>query len=761
MLMTIHSFLPNWPIVSATVPKKDTFLGCNDLEDLANFLISNNHNVDQLLRCKKEIKEFLADHKDDLEKVDQFLQTLTQWGIEQNPQKMMAFLIDIISFELLDDTVKFREKHSAVPYDNVFDWAAEHAPFCPEPEDHSLKTRVYSEWKKCRPIVLYAIPNLINIFLGAFNFLDAHKKFTTLWEKHLLLEIIYKFFVIPYCLIQILQPVFVVTAKVYLVSAVIIVATGVLISSYQRWFRPIPDEVVDCVNLDKQVEMGLIDPKVGQARELERLIAALEVESNVLLIGHSGDGKTALMHHFIQKKHQGELPDKLKQLTVFEVDCGLIVSSYSYGHSEVINQIKEQTEGYDGNVLFFFDEFFPIATSSAAFQAFKKRFLEDKPHAKFVAAITFKQFEEIKKLDTDGSFRRRIVPIMIDSSTDEQSRLIIRELIYRVAKDVPVTDEAVEAILDISNQEDYLVGIGRPAKAIKILMDAIAFCRTAYNPHYVPIELSDARQEYQGLRLQAMQNVKAKTEILQKSRKLQKKISLLEKTLDRHKGQVAKIKKLIAEQRKLTNDYYRLTRFLARAADGSESPKPKDLDLDIEEVLEIEESEEDVEKVVIKDKLKPSISQKSISQDAKVMYLWYHFYAIDAMKTILQSEIDKIRNEMPVQVDEDLINQIYLQSKDVAKAVEDDLYEELKNEKKTEIENDEESEISENPEDDLIKQQDLSPLLDGNEEKDSKEKKELATKKQVDKIEKTTDKKKSALKEPMKRNKPSDRWRKK
>src|SRR5262249_40554923 len=152
---------------------------------------------------------------------------------------------------------------------------------------------------------------------------------------------------------------------------------GIVLSCYQRWFRPIPDEIINCTNLDKKMEQGYIEPKVGQAKEMEHLIAALEGDKNVLLIGLSGEGKTALIHHWVQLKHQGLLSEKLQQLTVHEVDCGLMISSLTYGHAELINQTKSQTDDFEENILFFLDKFDQIAGNNAAFHAFNKRFLED------------------------------------------------------------------------------------------------------------------------------------------------------------------------------------------------------------------------------------------------------------------------------------------------------------------------------------------------------------------------------------------------
>lgn len=661
MTAIIHSFFSHaYSNYLHPQAKKSPFEGLHHLDDLALTLTTRNGDLNQWLLWKEDIKGFIQAHGEDLTKVDAFLKKLTAWGMERDPQKTMAILVDIVSLELLNKVIAWREKNSVMPFKDVFEWVANHQDCLPEAVDHSFKTRISSEWRKCRPIVLHMIPNLINIFLGAFNFLDAHKKFTTLWEKHLVLEIIYKFFIIPYCLIKILQPVFVVTAKVYFVSAMVIVSTGILVSCYQRWFRPLPNQVVNCVNLNEQMEKGLIAPKVGQEKELQELMGALnrDIEPHALLIGNSGDGKTALLHHLIQRILNGEVSDKLKNVTVFRVDCGLIVSSYSYGHSEVINQIKEQIEGYNDNVIFFFDEFFSIATNAAAFQAFKKSFLDDQPYTKFVAAITFKEWAQIVEqgLDTDGSFSRRVTPVLVPSvdkenlakeqeRLEEQNRTMIRHIINRVAKDIPFADEAVEAISNISAKEDYLPGIGRPAKAIKILMDAIALCRSAYYPNYISDEVIDARQKDEELKLQVMQKVKPDPRVLKKKCDQKAETANLETKLYHNKIQAQKIKKIRSKRQELDETYYNLSRLIASATPSLNLPSSQ----------------------LKGGQIRSVVSKEMISQNDQISYLWYYFYGIEAMDTILQSEIGKVRKDMPVQVDKNLIDQIYKKSKAIGK----------------------------------------------------------------------------------------------
>ncbi len=608
----------------------------HNFQELTRFLTIEEADIAQWIVRKKEIKTFMKEHANDLNGLDQFLKTMMEWGIERDPQKTVDFLVDILELETLNDIARFKANDPNFPFENIFEWADEQRPLCPLPAAHSFRFRVYQEWKKCRPVVLYFIPNLINLFLDSFKLLDCHRKYTTLWDKYLLLEIVCKFFLIPFCLVKLLQPFFLVTAKVYVVAALVMVSLGILAACYQRWFRRLPGEIVNCTNLDRQMELGIIDPKVGQAEELERFIAALLAGSNVLLVGRSGEGKTALVHHFIQRKQEGKLPEELQKLVNYEIDCGLMLSNVSFGHSELINQTKDQINGHEKELLIFLDEFYQLASNKTAFQAFKKRFLEDKPHSKFVASITFKELEEIKKLDIDGSFMRRVNPIIIQSSTDEQNRLVLLELINRIGKGIPIKDQAIEKVLELSKSEEYLPGIGRPAKAIAILTDTIGRCKASYDPHYVSKELSKAREEYEGLKMQAIHDLKPDQATLLKIRQVRQKITEFEQKEDQNKQKVQRVKRLVVKQEELKENYFKLTHLIAQAKDQPDNQV-----------------------------------QKIVGKEAQKLYLLYYFYGIEAMKSMLQREIDGVRLSREVQVDENLVSAVF----NNLKAVEENLNE--------------------------------------------------------------------------------------
>lgn len=202
MILADSYWFPSFlhPYFKGRVSSKEyPFQKIRNLDELAQMLTAADCSLDQWKEWKEDISDFIAQHSDDLEKVDEFLTAMTECGIGRNPQKTMAFLVDIVTLEILTNVIQAKAQKEEISFTSIFDLALQNAAECLEPVDTSLNGWLATEWKRFRPILIYFIPNLLNIFIGAFNFLDSHKKFTTLWEKHLLLEIVYKFFIIPLC----------------------------------------------------------------------------------------------------------------------------------------------------------------------------------------------------------------------------------------------------------------------------------------------------------------------------------------------------------------------------------------------------------------------------------------------------------------------------------------------------------------------------------------------------------------------------------
>lgn len=616
-------YVPGYPYPVHAVarpldPKAVAWNQIHDLEELATALTAADMSLRDWQAEQDKIKAFVDQRHTHLEEVDVFLEKVMEWGVVHNPEKTLAFLIECVGLSVLQEVAKFKTEEDDEPFENIFAWTKERQELCPFTPKKTFQQQLQGEWRRFRPFALYFIPNLINIFLGAFNFLETNKKHTTLWEKHLLLEIIYKFFLIPYCLVKVLEPLLVVTTKVYATAAAIIAGLGAFFAVYQRWFKPLSDEIVNCANLDKKFEQGYIEPKVGQTQELATLIEHLSVGKDVLLLGCSGAGKTALVHHLVQLKQEGKLPPQLQRVH-FELDGGLLISNVSFGHAELINQTREQIAGYENQVTLIVNEFFQIATNRNAFLAFKERFLDTQPRPQLIACMTFKEFEKLKDLDLDGSFRRRVEILAVDSSSDEQNRLILNEFINRVAPTLPVTEDAIEKVLELSKEEDEMLpDLGRPSKALKILTSAIGRCEVAFSRFYVSQELSEAQGEELQLKMKMIRQIRADDATMKRYRDVRKKIKELSAELEKHKQQAQKVKNLLNHQQQQKEHYYHLTHQIAKA--------PQNL---------------------------------AIAEDVQKMYLLLNFYGIDATKKVLKTEIDKVKDELDVQINGDLVKRVY------------------------------------------------------------------------------------------------------
>lgn len=637
MLSAISSYFPfHYPFSFPVQKQKSPFEGINSPKDLIQFL--KDKEIDEWVSWKNEIKGFIQKHSKDYEALDQFLASITATGLEKDPQKLSALIVDLLSLDLINEVIKFKQKSGGNSFSNIYDLAFENAKFCPDVKNQTLNAHLSSEWKRYRPLVIYFIPNLINLFFGAFNFLDLRKKYTTLWEKHLLLDIIYKFLVIPYVIFKLVENFIDVTAKVYLVTAAIIVATGLLVSIYQRWLRPVPDEIVNCKNLDKLMERGVIEPKVGETKELSQLIELLEEDKNVLLVGNTGEGKTSLVHHLVSLKHQKKLPEKLQNLSMFEVNCRGM-SSVNFSYAELTAQIKEQCNGFEGQILLFFDDFGVIAKDVKAFETFKTEFLKEKPHTRIVAAITIKNYQEVLEHDNDGSFEQ-IVDLVPFYSTDKQIELILQNIKERNACNIPVMYEAIQATVKLSSKEDYLPDTGRPARAVKIFTRAIGRCRTSFLSNYVSDELRKARIEFECLEKQLKGMVSVSTELKTKFKNKEKEIKGLEDKVGKLKKQAQKIKTYLERESKINEKFGALSHQLTKAK-GSKPINNKS----------------------------EKIRKDSITPQTQALYLWLNFYARTEMRSIIQKEIDKTQVDLPVQVDEKLIHQVYDELKQIKKKI--------------------------------------------------------------------------------------------
>lgn len=629
---SIQSFAPSMPSFFST--PASPFEQIRQLDELQN--LTADWPIDKWLAHTNEAKLFLQQHERETEALDRFVAQLMQKMLIQDPAAALKLFSEVLSLEALKGLaqLKVQQRNFPVPFDDVFVWAADRVSHCPWKAAPTLGQRVLTEGKRCKQIVFDFIPNLLNTFLSAFKVLVAQRTPASLWEYYLKFDIISKLLLITaYALIQMLQPFFQTTAKTCLAAVSIILGGGIILGCYQKWLKPLPSEILHCTNVDKQMDLENIQTKVGQASELNQVISVLLTgfeesdaakQNNVLLVGKSGSGKTSLLQQFVQLKKEGQLPAKLQELRIFEIDCGMLISNVSFDHGDLINQIKEQISGHENNVLFFLDGVDHLVKNPAAWRTFRKRFFEDQPSPRFIATTTFKEMEKIQELDEDGSFLSRVEKVLIEDN-ELQCRLVVEEYLRHNGTQLTVTKEAVDAVLELSQTENYLPQIGRPRKAIRIMEAAIGRCKWTYNwsdhaqldsPH-----LKQARQELLQIERPLSRNLTEDPVALAALRTQRERIRQIQETDQEQKQRIQKIKRIEEQQLIFRKHYFKLTHDLANG------------------------------------------ERNNVSDAQKKEYILSYFYGIEALKTMLENQLNQIDLIHPVQVNEGLVRRVFAESR--------------------------------------------------------------------------------------------------
>jgi ATP-dependent Clp protease ATP-binding subunit ClpB len=509
---------------------------------------------------KKNLETLLTNPSEaDLVHINQFIKQVLDHTLSANGDlsATIHFLAEIFEESLLIRLANHNNQ-GELKLTTAFEWAQFQLPFLPFRKETTFNDHVTCEWKKFRPIVIYFIPQLIDTFIGAFNFLDSRKKYTTLWEKSLLIGIVCNVFVIPYLIVKTLQPIFVSTVKVYAIAGTIIFAFGVLMACYQKWFKPQPDHVVNCINQEEIIQSEIQGVKVGQTKELSLVISSLFQKQNILIIGKSGEGKSSLIHRLIQMKAEGKLPKGLQELIPYKLDCKSIMSNATYGHAEMITQTKEQILGF--NNLIILDGIHELA-GTQAFSAFIEGFVNDS-RVQFIATATDLGYEKILKFDEGEEFQRRIKVIRLDGEDETQIKLTLNELVNQTAEGIEVTDEAIDEVVRLSKDPHYLSKVGCPAKAAKIMAEAIGICKMSFNPYFVSAELCELKQKLD-LETASLQR-KKENKRFQMFEELTSRYNALEAKRLEDNAQVEKIKTLIDMKLKFKDDYHRLAHQIAK-----------------------------------------------------------------------------------------------------------------------------------------------------------------------------------------------------
>ena len=309
-------------------------------------------------------------------------------------------------------------------------------------------------------------------------------------------------------------------------------------------------------DLTARARTGKLDPVIGRDTEIRHVIRILsrKTKNNPVLIGEPGVGKTAIVEGLAQRIVSGDVPEGLKDRTVFSLDMTALMAGAMYRgqFEERLKAVLKAVKEAEGKIILFIDEIHTIVGagktegSSDAGNMLKPMLARGELHC--VGATTLDEYR--KYMEKDAALERRFQPVQVDPPTEEDSISILRGLKERFEKyhNVHIQDAALVNSVVLSSR--YIQDRFLPDKAIDLLDEACASIRTEMDS--CPAELDEISRHVRRLEIEEIALKKEKDEASKKRlAELQKELSGLTVKADAMTAQWKREKAALEEVRKI------------------------------------------------------------------------------------------------------------------------------------------------------------------------------------------------------------------
>ena len=272
----------------------------------------------------------------------------------------------------------------------------------------------------------------------------------------------------------------------------------------QRVTSDNPEDTYDTLNkygtdLVERAREQKMDPVIGRDSEIRNVVRILsrKTKNNPVLIGEPGVGKTAVVEGLAQRIVRGDVPEGLKEKTIFSLDMGALVAGAKYRgeFEERLKAVLEEVKNSDGRIILFIDELHTIVGAGKidgamdAGNMLKPMLARGELHC--IGATTLDEYRQY--IEKDAALERRFQPVMVEEPTVEDTISILRGLKerYEVFHGVKITDGALVAAATLSDR--YISDRFLPDKAIDLVDEACALVKTELDS--MPAEMDELNRK--------------------------------------------------------------------------------------------------------------------------------------------------------------------------------------------------------------------------------------------------------------------------
>ena len=325
-----------------------------------------------------------------------------------------------------------------------------------------------------------------------------------------------------------------------------------------------PEDTYDALkkygtDLVERAREGKMDPVIGRDQEIRNVIRILsrKTKNNPVLIGEPGVGKTAIAEGLAQRIVRGDVPEGLKDKTIFALDMGSLVAGAKYrGEFEArLKAVLEEVKKSEGQIILFIDELHTVVGAGAAEGAMDAgnilKPMLARGELRCIGATTLNEYR--KYIEKDSALERRFQPVMVKQPGVEDTISILRGLKerYEVHHGVRIKDAALVAAAVMSNR--YINDRFLPDKAIDLVDEAAARLRTEIDS--LPAALDESKRRILQLEIEAQalgkeqdeQSKERLVKIEEELSELRKENEELVKRWDGEKASIARVREVKKE----------------------------------------------------------------------------------------------------------------------------------------------------------------------------------------------------------------------